>query len=268
MQLSLAGWSLNPLFRRSDQPLKLVDFPAFTRDTFGIDAVELNNIYFESREGSYLNQLSMAAARAGVRLVNIAVDERGDLASDERAAREEGVLCSTRWIDVARNLGIRAIRCNSGGKQITSLERSIKHCTDSFRRLADVARPKGVKLLVENHWGISSNPDAMVQIVQGVRKTHGDEAMGTLADFGNWPDDVDRYAALEKVLPLAGAVHAKVNDIDEQLNHPRFDHAKCLVIARQSGYDGYLGIEYEGKDDCVVGVQRGATLLRQLLGTA
>lgn len=265
MQLSLAGWSLNRLFRATEHPLKLIDFPAFTRDTFGLDAIELNNIYFESRDASYLNRLSLSAAKAGVRMLNIAVDERGDLASDDASAREEGVLCSTRWIDVARELGIRFVRFNSGGGKATDRERATRHCIDSFRRLADLARHKGVKLMIENHWGISMDPARVVQIVKAVRQTHGEDAMGVLADFGNWPDEIDRYDALRQVMPLAFAVHAKVNDIDENLHHPRFDHAACLEIARDAGYDGFLGIEYEGKDDCVEGVKRGVRLLRSLI---
>jgi sugar phosphate isomerase/epimerase len=265
MQLSLAGWSLNRLFRAPENPLKLIDFATFTRDTFGLDAIELNNIYFESRDAAYLNRLSLSAANAGVRMLNIAVDERGDLSSDDASAREEGVLCSARWIDVAREMGIRFVRFNSGGGKAVDLDRATKRCIESFRRLADFAKPKGVRLMIENHWGISMDPARVVQIVKGVRQTHGEDAMGTLADFGNWPDEIDRYDALRQVMPLAFAVHAKVKDIDENLNHPRFDHARCVEIARQSGYDGYLGIEYEGKDDCVEGVKRGVRLLRSLL---
>jgi sugar phosphate isomerase/epimerase len=265
MQLSLAGWSLNRLFTSPVAPLSLVDFPAFTRDTFGIHAVELNNIYFASTEPAYLDELSAAAARAGSTLLNIAVDEPGDLASTDEGVRRGSIERYVRWIPIARQIGCTAIRANSGGKEVTDREAAIAACTDSFQRLAEVGRREDVTILVENHWGISADPDVMVRLTQAVRATHGDAAMATLADFGNWPDDVDRYAALRKVMPLAGAVHAKVNEIDEQLNHPRFDHARCIRIARDAGYDGHLGIEYEGSDEPVEGIRRGATLLRRLL---
>lgn len=267
MKLSLAGWSLNRLFRLPTDPLKLVDFPAFTRDEFGIEAVELNNIYFESTEPAYLDRLVAAATAANSTLLNIAVDEKGDLSSLNRPLRMDSIENYARWIPIAKAIGARAIRANSGGKDVTEREYSIVACIDSFRRLADVGAANGVAILIENHWGISADADVMVRIVREVRQTHGKEAMFTLADFGNWPDDVDRYKAIEKVMPFAGAVHAKVNDIDEQLNHPRFDHVRCIEIAKQAGYDGYLGIEYEGKDDPVEGVARGAALLRRILGT-
>lgn len=271
MQLSLAGWSLNSLFRSATHPLKLLDFPQFTRDHFGIDAVELNNIYFESTEPAYLDRLIANAQKAGSTLLNIAVDVPGDLSARDNGVRLESVRNYAAWIPIAKAIGTTAIRANSGGKDVTDRDgepftAAVEACIDSFRRLCDVGRDHGIAILIENHWGISADADTMVRIVEGVRKTHGGGAMFTLPDFGNWPDGVDRYASLTKIMPFARAVHAKVNDIDENLNHPRFDHARCIEIARSAGYDGYLGIEYEGKDDPMLGIERGARLLRQILG--
>ena len=268
MQLSLAGWSLNPLFRREADPLTLLDFPAFAHDTFGIDAVELNNIYFESTEPDYLDKLNAAAEAAGSKLLNIAVDVKGDLAGFSEGPRLNAVDRYADWIPIAAELGCTAIRANSGGGDVGDRkEQAIAACVDSFQRLADVGLKHEVAILIENHWGISSDLAVMTRVVREVRKSHGNDAMFTLVDFGNWPDEVDRYEAIRQTMPFAGAVHAKVNEIDEQLNHPRFDHATCLKIARDAGYDGYLGIEYEGATDPVEGVRRGATLLRRLLGT-
>jgi hypothetical protein len=118
---------------------------------------------------------------------------------------------------------------------------------------------------MENHGGISADADTIVWIMTELRKTHPPEAFGTLPDFGNFPDDVDRYESLRKIMPFAKAVHAKVRDIDENLDHPKFDHARCIQIARAAGYDGYLGIEFEGPGDEVEGVRRAARKLPALI---
>src|SRR4051794_27330384 len=115
MQLSLAGWSLNRLFRDADAPLSLIEFPGFARDTFDIRAVELNNIYFTSTDMTYLDRLIEAADAAGSTLLNIAVDEKGDLSSHDESARLATVDRYAEWIPVAAELGCRAIRANSGG---------------------------------------------------------------------------------------------------------------------------------------------------------
>jgi sugar phosphate isomerase/epimerase len=266
MKLSLAGWSLNPMFRDPVKPLALVDYAKFTLDTFGIDAVELNNIYFESTHPGYLDKLRASWESAGVKALNVAIDEQGDLASLDHRARDIALANYARWIPVASYLGVGAIRANSGGANSPDPLASADACIESFRRLADLGLRHGVKILIENHWGLSFDPAFIVKLVKAVRLTHGPESVGTLVDFGNWPDTVDRYAAIDAIMPYCGAVHAKVNDIDEQLNHPRFDHARCIAIARRAGYDGYLGIEYESKFDCVEGIRRGVRKLRPLMG--
>ena len=265
LSLSLAGWSLQSLFRAKQAPLSIYDFPRFTRDTFGVHAVELNNIFFDSTRPADLDRLRKAADDVGVAMLNIAVDEHGDLSSIDPAAREIAIANYARWIAVAAYLGIAAVRANSGGSA-TSTPEAANCCIDSFRRLADAGRKLGVKILIENHWGLSFSPDFIVRLVHAVRETHGDAAIGVLADWGNWPDEIDRYAALEKVLPFASAVHAKVNDIDESLRHPRFDHRRCIELTRAAGYQGFLGIEFESKTiEPVEGIRRGVRLLRSLI---
>lgn len=267
MKLSLAGWSLQKLFRANPAELTLVDFPAFTKQTFGIDAVELNNVFFESTKPAYLDSVRIAAEQAGVTLLNIAVDEHSELSSIDRVARAIAVANYSRWIPIAAYLGITAIRANTGGTHAVHHGAAVKCCVDSFRRLCDVGQRFGVKILVENHWGLSYEPGFIVDLIRQVRLTHGDDAIAALADFGNWPDETDRYAALEQILPYTAAVHAKVNDIDEDGTHPRFDHAKCIELCKTAGYDGYLGIEYEGENvGPVEGIRRGAGLLRQIIG--
>ena len=265
MELSLAGWSLQSLFRAATDPLTLLEFPKFTADTFGLKAVELNNIFFESTRPPYLDRLRSAADSAGVKLLNIAVDESGNLAGLDPVGRAIGVANYARWVPVARYLGVPAIRANSGQND-TNHRAAVEVCVDSFRRLCDVGRQHGVQVLIENHWGLSHDPAFIVDLVRRVRLTHGDDAIAVLADFGNWPDAVDRYAALTDVLPYAAATHAKVNAIDEHLNHPRFDHARCLKLCDDAGYDGPLGIEFEDETlDPVTGVRRGIELLRKLI---
>ncbi|MGH7179157.1 MAG: sugar phosphate isomerase/epimerase family protein [Tepidisphaeraceae bacterium] len=265
MKLSLAGWSLHKLFRAAKNPLKLLDFPGTVAERFGLDAVELNSPFFVSREPKYLRELAQSAERAGVRLLNIAVDEVGDLSADNDADRARAVSTYSRWIPVAAELGCAAIRANTGGMGVHDVTRALAACIDSFRRLADLGVQHGVAILVENHGGLSAKPDLILKIIDSVYATHGPNAVGTLPDFGNWTDSIDRIESLKLILPLAKAVHAKVLDIDENLDHPRFDLHACMTLVRQCGYDGYVGIEYEGNADPIEGVKRAIKKLTPLL---
>jgi sugar phosphate isomerase/epimerase len=271
MRLSLATWSLVSLLR-GQRPLDYLDVPTLVRERFGIDALELNSPFFASREPGYLLKLRSAAQQAGVRLLNIAVDEQGDLSSPDAETRELGVSRYGAWIGIAAEMGINAIRANSGGKAVAEAggddparRTAEQACIDSLRRLCDLGQRHGVAVLVENHWGLSADPQSLARVVGAVRQSHGAGAVGTLVDWGNWPDRVDRFDAMRIVFPYAMAVHAKVMAIDEALDHPAFDLARCVALTREAGYDGFLGIEYEGGGDALAGIDRGVRKLRPLL---
>jgi sugar phosphate isomerase/epimerase len=265
MKLSLAGWSLHRLFRAANNPLKLVDFPALAAERFGIDAVELNSPFFPSRDARFVRQLASAAERARVRLLNIAVDEVGDMSADSDAERNRAVMNNGRWVSVAAEVGCVAIRANTGGMGIIDTDKALLACVDSFRRLTDLGVKYGVTILIENHGGLSANADHLIFLIEEVRLTHGVNAIASLPDFGNFSETTDRYAQLAKILPYARAVHAKVDEIDADLSHPKFDLSRCVQLTRDSGYNGYLGIEYEGSGDPLEGVRRAIAKLSPML---
>ncbi len=47
-------------------------------------------------------------------------------------------------------------------------------------------------------------------------------------------------------MPAAKAVSAKSHDFDELGNETSIDYLKMLKIVKESGYQGYIGVEYEG----------------------
>lgn len=258
-RISLAGWSLHRRFMSKTAPLALLDFPRVARHEFGFDAIELNNVFFAETSPRYLDELRSRAAGEGVEMLNIAVDRCGDMASPEgwRLAVENHL----PWLDVAATLGCSAIRANIGGEGATSPEAALETAKESFARLAIEGGKRGVTLLIENHWGLSTDPAAIVAVVEAVDSPW----LGTLPDFGNFPDDI-RYDGLAQIAPYARAVHAKFYDFAPDGTHPRVDIARCVRILRESGYQGSWGIEYEGEGDDHEGVLRSRAMLEALLG--
>ena len=49
------------------------------------------------------------------------------------------------------------------------------------------------------------------------------------------------------MMPFAKGVSAKSYDFDAQGHETTLDYARILKIVTDSGYHGYVGIEYEGK---------------------
>ena len=71
---------------------------------------------------------------------------------------------------------------------------------------------------------------------------------GTLPDFGNFPDTIDRYDAVDAMMPHAKAVSAKCYDFDDHTgDETKIDFERMMDIVAGAGYSGYVGIEYEGE---------------------
>ena len=70
---------------------------------------------------------------------------------------------------------------------------------------------------------------------------------GTLPDFGNFPEGTDIYAAVDAMLPSAGAVSAKCYDFGRNGEETSIDFERMLEICiDQHGYTGFVGVEFEG----------------------
>lgn len=268
MDIALAGWSIHRRFRREHDPLKLLDYPRLAIEEFAINRIELNSPFFiyenpgepaTSRvPKEYLQQLKKAADEVNVRIVGIAVDGHGNLGSVDPGERKKAVENHRKWFDICHALGCPAFRANSGGKGNQSTAEEIKASTESFAQLAKWAEQEAVTVLMENHWGISVNPDTMVKIITAVSS----KSFGALADFGNFPDEY-RLEGLRKIAPYTKFVHAKFLEFDAAGEDPRINGKACIEIFKNANYRGLFGIEFEGKGDDHEGVVKSKALLQR-----
>lgn len=248
-----------------------MDFPRVARDEFGIEAVELVSALLEQSDDRALRDMRKLADDVGVRTLLIMVDDEGDLSAVDEAERKSAVENHRPWIEAASLLGCHALRVNTGGGREVEAGASLynaaarttlQRCAASCVELCDLAAPHGLSVLVENHGGLSSNIPLVVKLTEVVAR----ENFGTLPDFGNFPAGADRYASIARLMPFAKAVSAKCYDFDSEGNEATMDYARLLEIVRAAGYDGHVGIEYEGErlseED---GVRACKTLLERLL---
>jgi len=94
---------------------------------------------------------------------------------------------------------------------------------------------------------------------------------GTLPDFGNfildWStrEEYDRYLGVAELMPFAKAVSAKSHDFDNDGNEIHTEYEKMIDIVLDSGYRGWIGIEYEGQTMSEFeGIIRTRDLLRKI----
>jgi sugar phosphate isomerase/epimerase len=247
-KISLAEWSLHKaLFAKKIDNL---DFPKIAREQFGIEGVEFVNQFFKDKaqDSAYLKELKSRANDVGVTCVLIMIDGEGDqdFGSKDQARRTKAVDNHKKWVDAAAALGCHAIRINTGHHYSpTDVAATAEDCA----KLTEYGEQRNVKIICENHGGVSSNPEAMIALMKAVNRP----TFGTLPDFGNFPRQgrngkytIDIYDAIARLMPYAKGVSAKSYDFDESGRETMLDFARIMKIVTDAGYHGFVGIEYEG----------------------
>lgn len=208
----------------------LADIPNYFADRFGLSNVEFWSRHFESTDPDYLTDLKQAIKKNKSTLINIQCDEEYQLGDPDPAKRKQGLDLAFHWLGVADTLESNCIRFNPGQGEPDLVIKSLK-------ALNEVARAKGIVLMIENHFGIEMDPMVHLNIVKSV----GDNIY-TLPDYGNYSDEA-RYKSLEMIMPYAYQVSAKSIEFDEEKNHLSFDFDRCMRIAVDSGFTGIYSVE-------------------------
>lgn len=265
-KISLAQWSLHRTLRAGK--LDNLDFAPTARDEFGIEAVEYVNQFFKDKanDEAYLEQMKKRAADAGVKSLLIMCDGEGQLGDPSGEKRTQAVENHHKWVRAAKYLGCHSIRVNAASSG--DFEEQQKLAADGLSRLSEYAKPMGLNVIVENHGGLSSHGRWLAGVMEMVDMDN----CGTLPDFGNFfirrgedPQQYDRYRGVEELMPYAKAVSAKTYDFDADGNETTIDYERMMKIVLDHGYDGYVGIEYEGqKLDEYEGIKKSKALLERV----
>lgn len=232
-------------------PLDPMDFAPFTRETFGITAVEYVNVFYFDKAGNdaYATKLGRQAKNAGVENILIMCDGLGDLGASGRASRQNAVEDHVPWLEFASALGCKAIRVNAKSDASLTRDEQSLLTSDGLQLLCERAEAFGLYILVENHGGLSSDGAWLAKTIRRVQHP----LIGTLPDFGNFrvsPDvEYDRYQGVAELMPFARGVSAKTYDFDPETGLERtLDYERLLSIVRKSGFNSHIGIEYEGNE--------------------
>jgi sugar phosphate isomerase/epimerase len=263
-RIAVSTWSLHPMFkatRGKDVPdsamIDLLGFFKIAHDRWGVNNFETVSLHYDSDDWEYLTDVRKAVEAVKGRIQNIPCDVRGtNLSDDDETKRQASVAAVKKWIDAAVFVGSPSVRCNTGrSKDPANLEPAIR----SYTELATYAEKKKVRVIIENHGGISSDAAALMKLIKAVNKPN----MGTLPDFGNFPNDEVRYPALEMMFPYARICHAKSIDFNEKGEMTTFDFHRCVALAEKAGFKGVYSVEFEGKGDPYDGVTKTIAMLRK-----
>lgn len=227
----------------------------------GLSGVEILHRQMESEENGYLQKLKRHAFRLGLDIYNLSIHQ--DFVQDDPAARQQQIDHTLKCIDLAHEMGIPSLRVNSGGfRKGGSFDDLIKAkgwvepwegysqddgynwVTDALEQCLPHAEKRGVLLLLENHWGLTTTPDGMLRIIETVDSPW----MRAILDMGNFYFEEDMYAAMAQIAPYVWLAHAKTYDGGGSWYSLDLDYARIFRILLDAGWSGYCSIEMEGQE--------------------
>jgi len=246
--ISLAQWALVEEIKAGKW--KTLDFPKIAREDFDLNGIEFVNTLLEVPTIEYLNTLKRNAQDFNVQMILIMVDEEGDGCASTREERKQFAINHRKWIDIAHYLGCHAIRTNCRGNANITMKEALKYAAESYQLLLSYAEQANIKVLIENHGGVSNNGDFMLQLMGDVSHP----LFGTYPDWREPSDEFDNFSYLQKTLPYAKGMSYR-NQPTEELT------AKMIELCKQNGYHGWYGIESNGRE----AIKEGKALLNKYL---
>ncbi len=269
LRLGLAAYSFRDYFKVSTVKQQAVTGErTLTMEGFidrcaewGVDGAELTSYYFPKDISN--EQLAAVRRHAHLRGVSISGTSVGNTFTHPPGAdRDKEIAYVKQWIDRAAVLGAPHIRVFAGNiPKGGTLEEAKKTCIAQLEECADYAGKYGIFLGIENHHGIVAEADNLVDIVKAVKS----QWVGINLDSGNFNTE-DPYADLAKIAPYAVNVQVKTEIKPKGAKEKQpADLERIVKIIRDSGYQGWVTLEYEALADPWKAVPETLAKLRPLL---
>jgi sugar phosphate isomerase/epimerase len=191
----------------------------------------------------YLVNLRRHCFRLGLDVSGTAVGN--DFCHPPGETRDREIKSVKQWIDHAAVLGAPVIRIFSGNvKRNQTPEEAHRLAVEGMEECCEYAGKRGVLLALENHGGLTATPAGLLKLVKDTQSPW----FGVNFDSGNFHGE-DVYAELAQIAPYAVNVQIKVVISPRGQKKQPSDFARLAKILRESGYRGYVVLEYEEPGD-------------------
>lgn len=266
LKTSLAAYSMRQFLDAKPGAERKMDLFGFLEYCagLGLQGAELTSYYFPKEfDGKFLNEIKRRAQILGLDLSGGAI--RNDFCQKPGPKLEADEAHCDKWAGIYSQLGVRAIRIFAGNTPKGDNDGDAsRRCVEAIERRCVAAEKAGVFLALENHGGITSKADVMLEIVKTVKSPW----FGVNFDSGNFRETADPYAELAKIAPYAVNAQIKIEvsrKIDGKGKTEETDYRKVIQILKDAKYSGWIALEYEGKEDPYAGIPKALDKLRNAL---
>ena len=234
------------------------------------------------------DQIREKAAEVGIELSAYSLPANFVQETDEALLEEVDRL--KKHVDIVNRMGIKIMRHDVTAFNLQPEERTIHYFEEHFSKmvkgsqlLADYAAQFGITTTIENHGFNVQSSDRVQRVIHAVDRGN----FKTTLDVGNFLCiDEDPLVGVKKNIPYAAIVHFKdfyirpyyenpgegewfrtVNDNYLRgaiVGHGDLNIRELITLVKNSGYDGYLTVEFEGMEDAKIGSKIGMDNVRRL----
>ena len=285
------GWTTERM-KATYGEITMLDFPQFTKDTFpGVTHMDIfSGLFGDVTDDSmfagrtfdpmsapgrkWLDTLANTLVKTGTKVQHISNNAPTNLAGPDEALRKAGVDVAKRWLEGCAVLGVKSMRMNSPqalGPSIrpNAIPRSsdgyprnidliplLEKAIESYKEMADFGGNLGIKVTLENHWGLAADPMNIRIIIDTVNNPYCEAS----PDFCNWEHEYMLFNGLKALAPYAHTnVHAKYWDRWGDRN----DVQRSVRIMLAGGFKGTFALEYE--EGPLNGVEGAKYLYKEVL---
>lgn len=283
MKLSVSAYSFSQYIRQG----KMTQFDTIAKaKELGFEAIEFTDI--DGKEDYALQTENARKLRLEADCLGMEINAYtigGCLFQETQEAMDAEVERLKRQIDIAKILGAPILRhdvtyyLTKTGKG-RSFDLQLPILAENARKITEYAATQGIQTCTENHGYIAQDSDRLERLFNAVAHDN----YGLLVDMGNFLCvDEDPIHAVSRVAPYAFHVHIKDmrirnTSVGSMMMTRGGNYLKgtvvgegdvpvkqCLQILKRIGYEGYVSLEYEGAEDCIAGITRSLTNIRQML---
>jgi sugar phosphate isomerase/epimerase len=285
------GWTTERM-KATYGEITMLDFPQFTKDTFpGVTHMDIfSGLFGDVTDDSmfagrtfdpmsapgrkWLDTLANTLVKTGTKVQHISNNAPTNLAGPDEALRKAGVEVAKRWLEGCAVLGVKSMRMNSPqalgpGVRPNAIPRSsdgyprnleliplLDKAIESYKEMADFGGNLGIKVTLENHWGLAADPMNLRIIIDTVNHPYCEAS----PDFCNWEHEYMLFNGLKALAPYSHTnVHAKYWDRWGDRN----DVQRSVRIMLAGGFKGTFALEYE--EGPLNGVEGAKYLYKEVL---
>jgi sugar phosphate isomerase/epimerase len=243
----------------------------------GVEGIDILHRQMEGEDNAYIQKLKRHAFVNGITFTCLSIHQ--SFVSPDKEFLKKEIEHTKNCIRLAAKMGVPCLRLNSGRwgttKSFDELMKNrgiepilpgyteddgFKWCIDSINQCLPTAEENGVLLALENHWGLCNTPEGQLRI----RKSIESPWLGIMMDTGNFLENP--YSKLEMLAPHTNFVQAKTYYGGGEWYSLDLDYKRIFDILKKVNYQGYVSLEFEGKEDPFVAVPKSIEMLRAAMG--